>query len=79
LAGGLLPDLLQAFAARQGMTLVRESERGGRPVYSFLRPETEPAARFNVTPGRPDDGFLTLLNGEVDMALSLRRGPAHVL
>lgn len=79
-ANGLLPDLLRAFAGRQGMTLVRETERDGRSIFTLLRDETEPAARFLVTPGTTDNGFIALLNGEVDMALTLRQpnGPERL-
>jgi phosphate transport system substrate-binding protein len=71
-AGGLLPDLLAGFAARQGMRLEREAQPDGRVVYNLLRAEAEPAARFVVQPGTTDAAFLALLNGEVDMALTLR-------
>jgi phosphate transport system substrate-binding protein len=70
-AEGLLPDLLSAFGAQQELDLVR-SEDGGTIIYTLVRPGDEPAARFYVTPGTTDEGFLALLNGEVDIALALR-------
>ena len=76
-ATGLLPDLLEGFAARQGMTLVTEEPDGrGQTVFSLMRADAEPAARFIVTPTTTDDGFLALLNGEVDIALTLREPTA---
>jgi len=74
-AEGLLPDLLSAFAAQQDLSLASDIEQE-RTIYTLLRPNDEPAARFYVTPGTTDDGFLALLNGEVDMALSLREPDA---
>ncbi|GAB5447117.1 phosphate ABC transporter substrate-binding/OmpA family protein [Gymnodinialimonas sp.] len=67
-AEGLLPDLLAAFAAAQGMAVGVEDG----PVYVLRRADGSPAARFAVTPGSTDDGFLALLNGEADIALTLR-------
>jgi phosphate transport system substrate-binding protein len=74
-AEGLLPDLLSAFAAQQDLSLQREEEGDGL-VYTLMRPDDQPAARFFVRPGTTDDGFLALLNGEVDIALSLREPDA---
>jgi phosphate transport system substrate-binding protein len=75
-AEGLLPDLLSAFAAQQELDLNR-SEDGGTIIYTLVRPGDQPAARFHVTPGTTDEGFLALLNGEVDIALSLREPNAR--
>ncbi|MCU4652197.1 phosphate ABC transporter substrate-binding/OmpA family protein [Roseibacterium sp. SDUM158016] len=71
-AEGLLPDLLAAFAAQQGMTATADVTSRGTVVHSLLREDGQAAARFIVTPGSTDDGFLALLNGEVDIALALR-------
>ncbi|MGP1356957.1 phosphate ABC transporter substrate-binding/OmpA family protein [Roseicyclus sp.] len=70
-AEGLLPDLIAAFAEARGMEAVREDVAGGT-VHTLFREDGEAAARFFVTPGTTDEGFLALLNGEVDMALALR-------
>jgi len=74
-AEGLLPDLLSAFAAQQDLSLQREDEGSGL-VYTLMRPDDHPAARFFVRPTTTDEGFLALLNGEVDIALSLREPDA---
>lgn len=71
-AEGLLPDLLSAFAEQQDLALERETEPSGDVIYTLMRPDAQPAARFYVRPGTTDEGFLALLNGEVDIALSLR-------
>lgn len=71
-AEGLFPDLVEAFAAQQEMTVRREGAAAGTTVYTLLRQGDQPAARFYVTPGTTDAGFLALLNGEVDIALALR-------
>jgi phosphate transport system substrate-binding protein len=70
-AEGLLPDLLAAFGAQQDLDLTR-AEDGDTVIYTLVRPDDQPAARFFVHPGTTDEGFLALLNGEVDMALALR-------
>jgi phosphate transport system substrate-binding protein len=71
-AEGLLPELLSAFAAQQDLELRSEANGGGDVIYTLVRPDDQPAARFFVRPGTTDEGFLALLNGEVDIALSLR-------
>lgn len=70
-AEGLLPDLLEAFAQAQGMGVGVDPGPEG-PVYVLRRADGSPAARFAVTPGSTDDGFLALLNGAADIALALR-------
>ncbi|QXT40081.1 substrate-binding domain-containing protein [Gymnodinialimonas ceratoperidinii] len=67
-AEGLLPALLEAFASSRGMSMGVEEG----PAYVLRRSDGSPAARFAVTPGTTDDGFLSLLNGEADIALALR-------
>lgn len=67
-AEGLLPELLGAFATSQGMTMGIEEG----PVYVLRRADGSSAARFSVSPSSTDDGFLALLNGEADIALTLR-------
>lgn len=71
-AEGLLPALLEGFANAQGMRLVARPDIEGSVIYDLTRRTGSPAARFYVTPGTSDDGFLSLLNGEADMALALR-------
>lgn len=71
-AQGLFPQLIDAFADHQGMTVEHDIARGGAEIYTLLRNGRDPAARFIVQPGTTDEGFLALLNGEVDMALALR-------
>lgn len=67
-AEGLLPELLEAFAQSQGMQIAVEDG----PVYVLRRADGSAAARFSVTPGSTDEGFLALLNDEADIALALR-------
>jgi phosphate transport system substrate-binding protein len=74
-AEGLLPELLSAFAAQQDLALSRDNDNG-TVIYTLLRADDQPAARFYVRPGTTDEGFLALLNGEVDIALSLREPDA---
>lgn len=74
-AEGLLPDLLSAFAAQQDMTLTRDVE-GRTVIFTLHRSGQQPAARFIVRPGTTDEGFLALLNGEVDITLALREPDA---
>ena len=74
-AEGLLPALLDAFAESRGMEVMTEVT-DDPPVYSLLRGDGSAAARFTVTPGTTDNGFLALLNGEADIALALREPSA---
>ncbi|MDG4647035.1 phosphate ABC transporter substrate-binding/OmpA family protein [Roseibacterium sp. SDUM158017] len=71
-AEGLLPELIDAFARVKGMTVLRDGGEGPGTVYTLLREDGQPAARFLVTPGSTDEGFLSLLNAEVDIALAER-------
>ncbi len=73
MAEGVLPALLAAFAEAQGLTLLeRAGQDDGSVLYELTRRTGAPAARFHVTPGTTDSGFLALLNGETDLALALR-------
>lgn len=75
---GLLPALLQAFSESRGMDLSVE-EDGDASIYVLGRADGSAAARFIVTPGSTDDGFLALLNGDADIALALRApSPAEI-
>jgi hypothetical protein len=56
---------------QQDMDLNRADD-GDTIIYTLVRPDQQPAARFYVRPGTTDEGFLALLNGDVDIALSLR-------
>lgn len=68
----LLPVLLETFAATRGLTLSHETGPDGSQAFVMHRSGGAPAARFDVTPGSTDDGFLALLNAEADLALTLR-------
>ncbi len=70
-AEGLLPALLAAFAETQGMSADVAAGEDGL-IYLLRRADGSPAARFIVSPGTTDNGFLALLNGEADIALALR-------
>ncbi|MCT4683313.1 MAG: substrate-binding domain-containing protein [Roseicyclus sp.] len=76
LAEGLLPALLAGFAADRGLTLAPPARRaegeGAGLDHALLRQDGTVAARFTVTPGTSDTGFLALLNGDSDLALTLR-------
>jgi len=71
-AEGLLPALLAAFGETRGMVLSGPSETESGMIYELIRADSSTAARFTVTPGSSDSGFLALLNDETDLALSLR-------
>ena len=71
-AEGILPALLGAFAESRGLTLRSETGEDRAVTFELLHRTGAPAARFHVSPGTTDAGFLALLNGEADMALTLR-------
>ncbi|GAA5076539.1 phosphate ABC transporter substrate-binding/OmpA family protein [Roseibacterium beibuensis] len=71
-AEGLMPELLQGFAEAQGMALRQTEGADGTQIFTLSRRDGSPAARFHLTPGTTDAGFLALLNGETDIALALR-------
>ncbi|MEJ6389852.1 phosphate ABC transporter substrate-binding/OmpA family protein [Gymnodinialimonas ulvae] len=78
IAEGLLPTLLDAFGESRLMDVSVESD-GDAPTYVLRRADGSAAARFIVTPGSTDDGFLALLNGDADIALALRApSPAEI-
>lgn len=68
----LLPALLAGFAQSRAMALRGPEPSGAALVYELTRPDASIAARFLISPGNSDTGFLALLNGETDMALTLR-------
>lgn len=68
----LLPNLLAGFAEARGMTLNGPEPGDFGLLYQLNRADGTPAARFVIRPGTSDSGFLALLNGEADMALTLR-------
>lgn len=72
IAEGLLPALLAGFAESQSMTLGPLAMRDGVLSYELTRRDGSPAARFTIMPGTSDSGLLALLNGDTDLALSLR-------
>ncbi|MEL6533084.1 MAG: phosphate ABC transporter substrate-binding/OmpA family protein [Pseudomonadota bacterium] len=69
----LLPELLDSFARDRGMRLTRRilDPRQSEYVLSRTADDSE-AARFLVTSGTTEDGFLALLNGDADIALAAR-------
>ena len=69
---GLLPPLLQGFAQDRGMTLQPPQTVSDGMRYALARADGSIAAVFHVMPGTSDTGLLALLNGETDMAISLR-------
>ncbi|MBF9035154.1 OmpA family protein [Rhodobacterales bacterium HKCCE2091] len=71
IAETLLPALVDAFAAERGFTVTRQLGTGGT-TYELAREDGTVAARFAVTPGTTEDGFLALLNEDADLALALR-------
>jgi hypothetical protein len=48
-AEGLLPDLLAAFGAQQDLDLTPREADGDTVIYTLVRPDDQPAARFFVT------------------------------
>ncbi|WP_338052087.1 phosphate ABC transporter substrate-binding/OmpA family protein [Roseicyclus persicicus] len=71
-AEGLLPALLAGFAQDRGMALAGPETTGEGLVYALTRRDGSTAARVVVAPGTSDSGFLALLNGDTDLALTLR-------
>lgn len=69
----LLPALLQGFATDHAMVLRGPEPRDGTIAYDLTRQDNSVAARFLVSSGNSDTGFLALLNNEADMAMTLRR------
>jgi phosphate transport system substrate-binding protein len=69
---GLLPQLLHGFAQARGMSLQPPEQVPGGMRYALARADGGIAAIFHVMPGTSDTGLLALLNGETDMAISLR-------
>jgi phosphate transport system substrate-binding protein len=72
IAEGLLPALLAGFAESRGMTLGMPEATAAGLDYALTRRDGSTAAQFTVTPGSSDSGFLALLNGDTDVALTLR-------
>jgi phosphate transport system substrate-binding protein len=69
---GLLPDLLAGFAESRGMTVTGPEAAAGTLRYALTRRDGTTAARFAVAPGTSDGAFLALLNGDIDLAMTLR-------
>lgn len=76
IASGLLPSLLEGFAAMQGLDVERDIPAEGHQTFTLSRADGTPAARFRVQGDTTDAGFLALLNGEADIALALREPSA---
>jgi phosphate transport system substrate-binding protein len=72
IAEGLLPALMAGFAESRGMTLAQPRATEAGIDHALMRADGSTAARFTVMPGTSDTGFLALLNGETDIALTLR-------
>jgi len=68
----LLPKMLSGFATARGMALSGPETTRGLLHYTLTRTDDSIAARFTIAPGNSDDGFLALLNGDTDIALTLR-------
>lgn len=68
----LVPGFLAGFAQARGMVLTGPETGAQGLVYTLTRADRTVAARFTLTPGTSDSGFLALLNGETDIALTLR-------
>ena len=69
---GLLPALLAGFAESRGMTLGPPESSIDGLTYALNRTDGSTAAVFAVAPGTSDTGMLALLNGDADMAITLR-------
>ncbi|WP_245904246.1 phosphate ABC transporter substrate-binding/OmpA family protein [Roseicyclus mahoneyensis] len=69
---GLLPALLAGFAESRGMVLATPEITDNGLSYALIRADGSPAARFDIAAGTSDTGMLALLNGEADLAISLR-------
>lgn len=71
IADTLLPPVLDAFAATQGLTLERRPE-GDAVLYDLSDPGAGgPVMRLRVRASSGDAGLMALVTGEADLALSL--------
>ena len=77
LTEALLPQLIAGFAESRDMAVSITVGNADRQVYALTRADGTTAARFTVMPGTSDTGFLDLLNGDADLALTLR-APSEV-
>lgn len=69
----LLPELLDSFARDRGMRLTRRILNTRVSEYVLRRASDDRVtARFTVSSGTSEDGFIALLNGETDLALAAR-------
>ena len=67
----LLPQVIEAFAVSRGFGFGLSVTATGR-TYTLSRDDGSVAGRFLVEAARSDEAFLTLLNGDADIALTLR-------
>jgi phosphate transport system substrate-binding protein len=72
-AEGLLPRSCRGVRCAAGPFTPAARPMAAASSTRSLRPDGQPAARFFMRrPGTTDEGFLALLNGDVDIALALR-------
>jgi len=72
IAQTLLPEIIETFALGQGLALAQSIEADGRQGFELSRSDGSIAARFRIETTTSDAAYLALLNGEVDVALTLR-------
>ena len=70
---GLMPALIDAFAARNGYRAVKDDEAENRFTYRLEDEKTgQTVARFLFSASNADEGFADLLADEADIVMSLR-------
>ena len=67
----LLPQIIETFALTRNLGLV-ETVGGGARMFTLTRDDGRVAGRFFVESAPSDAAFLSLLNGDTDIALTLR-------
>ena len=68
----LLPQVIETYALNRNLILAQNVSGDGENSYTLARPDGTIAARFFVDTVSSDAAFLALLNGDTDIALTLR-------
>ena len=73
MAESLIPALVEGFAQREGLTLLREDASPSKLIYALRQPDrSAPLARFTMRVSDTDRGFADLTADRADIALAMR-------